>query len=189
MQEHFRFFRSSSSITRPEGSRNGKKKCIPGWCLRKGNCHPRSSHFPGLLRYYFCRGGGVYLIECGNRSFVRAGKTNYRVSGLGVSHSLAERIPHVLRAEGAGLGQGRPEVLSAVGQYRTILIMARLPRYTYCLLLHLQSEEQVIVLQFLVEHQKLCMSFSFLFCKSTISTQHLGRGINFFPSEGLVILV
>lgn len=83
-----------------------------------------------------------------------------------MSHSLAERIPHVLKAEGAGLDQGRPEVLSAVDQWRlgsssgggkTARIYVFLaPASSICRAGH-------IVLQFVVEHQRLYMFFPFFF--------------------------
>lgn len=85
-----------------------------------GNCHPRSIAFSWINRLLLLQKKRC-LKECEARSFVRAGKTNYRVSGFGVSHSLAERIPYVLKAEGAGLGQGRPGILSVVDQNRTRL--------------------------------------------------------------------
>lgn len=113
------FFSGAAHCSLERGEQKGGEMYSRLVWLLEENCYPRSSRFPGLLAC-FCKGGGVYLKECEDRSFFGAGKTNYRVSGFGVSHSLAERIPHVLKAEGACLGHGRPEIPSAVDLCRTL---------------------------------------------------------------------
>jgi hypothetical protein len=48
-------------------------------------------------------------------------KTIYLVSGFVLSHCNCGRRPNVLKAEGAGLGDGRPEVLNSAIRSRPVL--------------------------------------------------------------------